>query len=691
MMLCKLSLKNIKKSIKDYAIYFFTLILGVAIFYIFNALDSQTVMMDVSSSTEELIDLMMTLLSGVSVFVSFILGFLIIYASRFLIKRRNKEFGIYLTLGMSKRKISIILFLETLFIGIISLIVGLGIGVALSQIMSLVVANMFEADLTKFAFVFSKASCIKTIIYFGIMYLLVMIFNTFSISKCKLIDLLNGAKTSEKIKLKNPILCIIIFIISAIVLGKAYHMVAFDVQALQDVKDIMKPIIMGVLSTFFIFWSLSGLILRITMSMKKIYYKGLNSFTLRQFSSKINTTVFSTTVICLMLFITICLLSACLTMKNSMNANINELAPVDVNFKTNMNIDIYYDHYRDYGYNDVQIKNSHLTVIEMFNVFDFDITKYLKEYIEVNTYATPDLTMNHTLGSKLEIIRKDFPFLNYNTKEPIMKISDYNKVARLYGIQEYSLESNEYIIVADFKSMVEIRNVALENGETINLFGHTLKPKYDSCQDGFVEISSNHINTGIILLPDDVVDEDYLIYNHLIGNYITTDKKEIINIENSINELTKDHKVSEYLLPSGSTKLSIKEATVGLSAMVTFIGLYLGVIFLISSAAILGLKELSESSDNKQRFRMLRKIGTDEKMINKALFRQIAIFFALPLILALIHSIFGIMFAMKILEVFGNEQLLPSIIMTAIFIVIIYGGYFLITYYCSKNIIKERY
>ena len=691
MMLCKLSLKNIKKSIKDYAIYFFTLILGVAIFYVFNALDSQTVMMDVSSSTEELIDLMMTLLSGVSVFVSFILGFLIIYASRFLIKRRNKEFGIYLTLGMSKRKISIILFLETLFIGIISLIVGLGIGVALSQIMSLVVANMFEADLTKFAFVFSKSSCIKTIIYFGIMYLLVMIFNTLSISKCKLIDLLNGAKTSEKIKLKNPILCIIIFIISAIVLGESYHMVAFDVQALQDVKDIMKPIIMGVLSTFFIFWSLSGLILRITMSMKKIYYKGLNSFTLRQFSSKINTTVFSTTVICLMLFITICLLSACLTMKNSMNANINELAPVDVNFKTNMNMDIYYDHYKDYGYNDAQIKNSHLTVIEMFNVFDFDITKYLKEYIEVNTYATPDLTMNHTLGSKLEIIRKDFPFLAYDTKEPIMKISDYNKVARLYGIKEYSLESNEYIIVADFKSMVEIRNVALENGETINLFGHTLKPKYDSCQDGFVEMSSNHINTGIILVSDDVIDENYLIQNHLIGNYITTDKEEITDIENSINALTKDHKVSEYWLPSGTTKLSIKEATVGLSAMVTFIGLYLGVIFLISSAAILGLKELSESSDNKQRFRMLRKIGTDEKMINKALFRQIAIFFALPLILALIHSIFGIMFAMKILEVFGNEQLLPSIIMTAIFIVIIYGGYFLITYYCSKNIIKERY
>lgn len=691
MMLCKLSLKNIKKSIKDYAIYFFTLILGVAIFYVFNALGSQTVMMDVSSSTEELIELMMTMLSGVSVFVSFILGFLIIYASRFLMKRRNKEFGVYLTLGMSKRKISLILFFETLFIGIISLVVGLGIGIILSQLMSLVVANMFEADLTKFAFVFSSSSCIKTIIYFGIMYLFVMIFNTYSVSKCKLIDLLNGAKTSEKIKLKNPILCIIIFIISCLVLGKAYHLVTVEFLTLQEAEDILVPIVMGCVSTFFIFWSLSGLLLRIARSMKNFYYKGLNSFTLRQFSSKINTTVFSTTIICLMLFITICLLSACLTMKNSMNANIKELAPADFMFTTNMNMDKYYDSFRTYGYNDNKIKNSHYTVLEMFNIFNYDITRDVKEYVEINTYATPDLTMNHTLGSKLDSVRTSFPFLQYDTKESIIKISDYNKVARLYGNEEYSLKDDEYMIVADFKSMVEIRNMALENGEAINLFGHTLKPKYNSCQDGFLEMSSNHINTGIILVSDNVINEDYLVQNHLIGNYNTSDKNEIEEIENNINALAKNPKANDYLLPSGSTRLSIKEATTGLSAMVTFIGLYLGVIFLISSAAVLGLKELSESSDNKQRFRMLRKIGTDEKMINKALFRQIAIFFILPLILALIHSVFGIMFAMKILEVFGNDQLLPSIIMTTIFMVIIYGGYFLITYYCSKNIIKERY
>lgn len=690
-MLFKLSIKNITKSIKDYAIYFFTLILGVAIFYVFNALDSQTVMLNVSKFTQELIELMMTTLSGVSVFISFVLGFLIIYASRFLMKRRNKEFGIYLTLGMSKRKISLILFLETLIIGIFSLIVGLGLGFVLSQFMSILVANMFEADFTKFEFIFSVKAAIKCLIYFGIMYLLVMIFNTISVSKCKLIDLLHANKKSEKVKLKNSWVCVIVFIISCVALGYAYYMVTGGLDKLNDVKEILIPITLGCISTFCIFWSLSGLLLKIVISMKKIYYKGLNSFTLRQFSSKINTTVFSTTIICLMLFVTICVLSSCLTLKNSMNANIKKLAPVDAMFTVNMNMDKYYDYFQTYGYNDNQIKNSNYSVVEMFNIFKYDIKDTMKDYVEINTYATPNLTLNHTLGSKLDTIRQSFPFLKYDTMETIMKISDYNKVANLYGIKKYALESDQYMIIADFNSMVEVRNMALENKESINLFGHILKPKYTSCQDGFLEMSSQHINAGIIIVPDKVIDEDYLYHNHLIGNYNTTDKEEIKKIEENINELINNSKTNDYLLPSGSTKLSIKEATVGLSAMVTFIGLYLGIIFLISSAAILALKELSESTDNKERFRILRRIGADEKLINKALFRQIAIFFLLPLILALIHSVFGISFAVNILEVFGNEKLLPSIVMTAIFIIIIYGGYFMITYLCSKNIIKEKH
>lgn len=684
-MLCKLSLKNIKKSIKDYAIYFFTLILGVAIFYIFNAIDSQTVMMNVTTSTKEIIKLMTNTISGVSVFVSFVLGFLIIYASRFLIKRRNKEFGIYLTLGMSKRKVSMILFLETLLIGIISLAVGLGIGIILSQFMSLLVANMFEANLTKFAFTFSKDAFVKTLIYFSIMYLMVMVFNTINVSKCKLIDLLHSNKKSEKVKLKNPIICLIIFIISVIVLGYAYYLVTGGIDKLENATDIFKPIILGSLATFFIFWSLSGLMLKIVTSIKKVYYKGLNSFILRQISSKINTTVFSMTIICLMLFVTICILSSSLSIKNSMTTNLTTLAPVDVQIYKDLDLSE-----ENNKYTKEQIEDSKITIIETLNKMDFDIDKYYKDVLEFNIYETSDITVKNTLGNYVEKVEKDFPFLNLDFPETFIKLSDYNRVAKLYGLEELSLKDNEYIIIADFDQWVEIRNSALKTYPTINLLNKVYYPKYDECKNGFIYISSNHINEGIFVIPDTAVNDSIRKSNILIANYKANTDEEKQNIDKILTELD-NHFYANNTTISATTKTSIYESSIGLGALVTFIGIYLGIIFLISSAAILALKELSESSDNKERFKIIRKIGADEKMINKALFKQIAIFFLFPLILAVIHSIFGIMFCSYILSTFGNEELILSIIMTSIFIIIIYGGYFLITYSYSKNIIKEKY
>jgi putative ABC transport system permease protein len=122
--------------------------------------------------------------------------------------------------------------------------------------------------------------------------------------------------------------------------------------------------------------------------------------------------------------------------------------------------------------------------------------------------------------------------------------------------------------------------------------------------------------------------------------------------------------------------------------LVSFIGLYLGVVFLISAAAIMALKELSESTDNIERYCMLRKLGADEKMIHKALFRQIGIFFAMPLALAILHSIFGMKFSMIFLAVLGTSGMTVSIVTTAVILALIYGGYFVLTYVCSKNMIK---
>ena len=685
----KLSFRNIKKSFKDYAIYFFTLILGVAIFYVFNSIESQTVLLDVTESTYEVIGMMTTMLSAASVFVAFILGFLIIYASRFLIKRRNKEFGIYMLLGMSKRKISMILFFETILIGIISLAVGLGLGILLSQLMSMLVANMFEADMTKYQFIFSQDACIKTLIYFGIMYVIVMLFNAINVGKCKLIDLIQTSKKSETIKLKNLLLCTVVFILSVVALGYAYYMVTGGInETVKTPEDILKPIVIGAISTFFIFWSLSGLILKIVMGMKNLYVKGLNAFTFRQVSSKINTTVFSMTIISLMLFVTICVLSSSLSLKNSMTANLDELAPADIQ----LTISVKDDDWLNQGYNEKQIANSKLGVRKNLEALNFNIDNYFNESVEYNIYRTEDLVFDDTLGDSKKEVEERYltSMIPYSVEEMIMTVSDYNNVAKIYNNEEYSLNDNEYMIVADYDSMVQIRNIALKNNEEITVFGHTLKPKYNECKDGFVDMSSNHINSGIIVIPDNVVDENYKAYNSIIGNYKTESVDEQRKIEEIIKGLINNPLSEQYNLPTINTRLDISEASIGLGALVTFLGLYLGIVFLIASVAILALKELTESTDNKERYKMLRKLGADEKMINKSLFRQIAIFFMFPLLVAIIHSIFGIKFCSYIISTFGNEQLLNSIIMTAVFIVVIYGGYFLITYLCSKNIIKEK-
>lgn len=684
-MLFKISLKNIRKSLKDYTVYFFTLILGVAIFYVFNAIDSQSVMLDVRANVMDIIKLMNNMLSGVSVFVSCILGFLIIYASRFLIKRRNKEFGIYLTLGMSKRKISAILFFETLLIGIVSLVAGLVIGTILSQFMSVIVANMFDADMTKFKFIFSMKACVKTLIYFAIMYVLVMIFNTFSISRCKLIDLLNAGKKTEKVTMKNPVVCTIVFVIGVGILSYAYWMVTRGVKSINIINKIGVPIALGCVATFLIFWSVSGFMIRIFTSIKSVYYKGVNSFVLRQFCSKINTTVFSTTVICIMLFITISVLSAALSMKDSLSKDLDSMCPVDVQL-AKYSYDAMSEAYatsQDMNEKDREmLEDSKLSIIETLNNSGFDAQKYFKDVAEYNIYNT-GLTVKDTLG---DINTDDYQFMA-DTIMPVMTIGDYNSIARLYGNSTYELNDDEYIIVADYKNMVMIRNQALKKGITLSVNGKEYKPRYSECMDGFVQIGVQNMNDGILVVPDNAVKPQQVRNMGLSADYRADTKEERYFIETQLDNLMKNISFKKSFI-SWNSRIDLAESSVGLGALVTFIALYLGIIFLISSAAILALRELSDSADNKERYGMLRKLGVDERMIDMALFKQIGIFFAFPLILALIHSVFGIKFINIILATMGMSSMAASIGLTLAFVAVIYGGYFLITYLCSRSIIR---
>lgn len=659
-MLYNLSLKNIKKSFKDYAIYFVTLILGVCIFYLFNSMDSQTAILEVTSRQSEMIDLLEQILSYISVFVSFILGFLIIYASRFLIKKRNKEFGVYMTLGMSKRKISLLLLIETFIIGLISLAFGLLLGIVLSQITSIFVANLFEANMSKFTFNFSKTALFKTILYFGIIYFIVMIFNTIIVNKNKLIDLLQASKKQEKIRIKSSMISVILFFISVLMLGSAYYMVTAGVNDLlkYDVSILLVPILLGTIGTILFFYSVAGMSLKIISKCHNLYSKKLNTFVFKQINSKINTMVISISIICLMLFVTLCLLTSAFTIKDYFNNSINTYAPVD--------------------YQIVSI-NQNVRVTEFLE--DTFVKENTKNNLVISEYYDENFDYAKSLGKVYEQIKQEYSYIQFDSPVYIMSEADYNKLARLLKIDTVTIQDDEYAIVSNYNT--DIYESVLKSNSTMIIFNHELKP-YKKLINGFVNISGNPANLGFFVVSDQIIEKDHLKYEILSGNYNSKDQKIIDKLE----EKVKKFHTEETLIKD--TRYEIEISAAGLTAIITFIGLYLGIIFLISSSAILALKELSDCIDDKKKYKILRQIGADEKEINKALFMQTFIFFMIPLSIAVIHTIFGLKFCEWILKSLGITSILNGSYMTFIFLILIYGIYLIITYLCSKNIIRER-
>lgn len=724
-MLFKLSFRNITRSVKDYAIYFFTLVLGVTLFYVFNSVGSQAAVLELNNAKKLIVELLSKILSGMSILVVAILGALIIYASRFLIKRRNKEFAIYLTLGMSKRKISRLLFFETLMIGIISLAVGLLVGIGASQLISILIGRLFEADMSKFQFVFSEKAFFDTILYFGLIYLVVIVFNTIIVGRLKIIDLLHGSKKSEKAFLKNPLLRAIVFVLSSFGLSYAYWWVTNDKVSMMDrINNLLWPVAIGVITTFLLFWSFSGLIMEILTRSKRFYYRGLNSFIFRQVSSKINTAVVSMSLISLLLFLTISILSLCFSINESMKKELAYNTPVDAFIELTDYNAVFGPNGPGYGTSasssdqdwNSQVKESQKymqkSIYQKLVEKDEDIAKSIKEYLEVNVYADHTLTFKQALQA--EYLTGLVGEFMSKTAVPILRVSDYNKIAKLYHREEISLADNQYQILADYKPMSDSIDKSLASGFQINYRGQTLSPVAKKHLEGFVTSSGMKSNTGILIVPDKIATDQAIGSRVLLVNYNTSADHTAQQIDNDIRRIydlgnlsievhttdealqkTKEKSKAEEQRPSGVsfsyiTKILIYTSSIGLQAIATFVGFYLGIIFLISSAAILALKQLSESSDNIEKYAALRRLGASNKMLNRALFIQIAIFFVFPLLVGILHSVFGIKFASSIIEVFGSGGLLASIPITASMLILIYGGYFLLTYLSSKRIISEK-
>ena len=669
-MLFKLSLKNQKKSTRDYSIYFLTLILGVSIFYIFNSISTQTAMMEISSTKSEIIETMNTALSAMSVVVSFVLGFLIAYASQFLIKKRKKEFGLYLMLGMKKFDICKMIFIETVVIGIISLGAGLIIGIGLSQFMSLLVANLFEANMEKFIFVVSPSAILKTVIYFVIIYIVVLIMNLFTITRSKLIDLLTAHRKKEKQVVKNPVISFIVFSIACIMLGYAYYNVTAGMENLTETSDVLLQIILGIVGTFLTVWSISSLVLTITKHIPRLYHNGINSFVISEVSNKINSTVISISIICLLLFSTICLLSSSFALKNYKETELLKQAPISLTLSKEM-ID---------GY----------SIKEILEYKNLDSSIY-SNATDFYTYKSNEVTYKTLLGSYAEEMVENDPQMNslMDITLPVINESDYNKVAKIYNDEIVDLEDNQYQIICNTESQTNMYNTALlkEENNIINVFNEQLYSKNNHVLEGRLSNEYYPTNYGLLVVPDsiDLSNLDYFT-NYVLVDELDEETENFVISEQFDQTINPENKRWASIM-IGSQQQIIDDS-IGSSGMMIFISLYLGFVFMISGAALLALKQMSDTIDSKDKYAILKKLGASQKDVHNALFKQMSIFFGLPLILAVIHSIFGIQVCNFILGIYKFDGMLQSILTCSALILLIYGGYFIVSYINCKRMIR---
>ena len=773
-MLSKLALRNMRRSIRDYSIYFLTLVFGIAIFYMFNTLGSQEVLENfyrlsaekaasatTGTTTKSIFAALESMLGYVSVFVAAILGFLVVYANTFMIRRRKKEFGVYLTLGMSRMTITRLLLLETLIVGLFSLAAGLLIGVLFSQLMSVFVVQLFGMESAGATFVFSFDAMVKTCIYFGIVFVFTLLVNLLTVSEKRLIRLLNASKRARTDDVRHPTLSFIGFIIGMIVViggyiytGLNHNKLMSSPEALLGHIAVLLPLI--VIGSLLIIVSISGFLISLLNLSKKFRMTGLNVFVIKQLGSKFHSTVLSMTVTTLILTITLSTISGAFSITNAWRTQINQNYPVDLFITRNYTLEADKINSSD---------NKVGSIYEEMKAVGFDMS-LLSEYSEFTVNFSPDVPLTllfdesdfYELKNNKQLELTDSYSENNNTYDsyfssPVENIifqSEYNKLKELYHLPGLSLKKNEYAYMSNMEGYKNIMNRKLSEGYKFDLLGTTYTPARNSVIVSPMYPSFAAMNKGVLVLPDgakiysteeikntplmhtDILIANYdlsknqkdqidMMFNGGISLNMTesllevhvTDNPEYMNLWVKLGERavieedtdSEDQEESEFedeeifgeefgprsmYIYQPYSRYIDAELELDTNSCVLFIALYIGLVFLMACTAVLGLKQLSDSADNKERYIILRRIGCSEKMINNAFLRQLLFFFLMPLVLALIHS-GSILFITTItMNTFLRTDLLvSSILFTMGILCAIYISFMIVTWLGCKRMIHD--
>lgn len=731
-MLCKLAWGNVRRAGRDYLVYLLTLTLGVTVFYAFNTISMQV---DIAGIDEEgLAQVMGSILGDLTYFLAGVMAFLMVYANNFIMKRRKKEFGLYQVLGMGRGRVATIMALETVIVSGGAFVAGIVLGVGLSQLMTFFTASLFKTQIANFHFFFSVHAFSLTLACMLVMFVLTLLLNLRAVRRTKLIELMGAERRNESIKTRNPWIAIAIFAVGVALVGVAYYrllrdgfpLTATDSKQQEAMTQFGITTAMVTVGTFALFWGLSGMLIKLLQSLRGVYWRGLNMFTVRQLAAKVNTVCFSMGVIAMLLFLAITSVTCGMSIANVMNENLERHNPVDVSqtyvYYTPDTLDFYKESFNPSEADRMVLADS---TVDLYSAWHGDpwhgdrkgksadnndetgkkvnIADVAGEHVQIDSYlsypvggSNPSVTpseMCKTMGEKLP---KAFGGSNADAMGLfVTPASQYNKLRQMMGEEPVSIGRDQYLLTCDMGGeLVDLYTKYMAGGHALTLGGHTLKPATDKSDEDTAAIANSAMdsNPGTVVVADELLSQLNLqpYSSSLLVNY--KQGMDTTKADESIKYTLLDNLLVDGKEPGSwgifITRSEMYTQAAQMNGLISYLAIYIGFVLVVACAAILSIQQLSNVADGSRSYRVLAQIGCEDRQICHSVMAQQAVFFLFPLAVGLAHSFVALKVIIELVSIFGNMSIGGTVGLTCAIFLAAYGGYFLVTYLMSAGMVQ---
>ena len=731
-MLCKLAWGNVRRAGRDYLVYLLTLTLGVTVFYAFNTVSMQV---DIAGIEEEgLSELMGTMLGYLTYFFAGVMAFLMVYANNFIMKRRKKEFGLYQVLGMGRGRVATIMALETVIVSVGAFVAGIVLGVGLSQLMTFFTASLFKTQIADFHFFFSVHAFNLTLACMLVMFVLTLLLNLRAVRRTKLIELMGAERRNESIKTRNPWIAIAIFAVGVVLVGVAYYRLLRDGFPLTETGDKLHGAMsqfgittaMVTVGTFALFWGLSGMLIKLLQSLRGVYWRGLNMFTVRQLAAKVNTVCFSMGVIAMLLFLAITSVTCGMSIANVMNENLERYNPVDVSqtyvYYTPDTLDYYKEYINPSEADRMVLADS---TVDLYSAWHGDpwhgdrkgksadnndetgkkvnIADVAGEHVQIDSYLSyplggsdPSVTPSEMCKAMGEKLPKAFGGSNADTMGLfVTPASQYNKLRQMMGEEPVHIGHDQYLLTCDMGGeLVDLYTKYMAGGHALTLGGHTLKPATDKSDEDAAAIANSAMgsNPGTVVVADELLSQLNLqpYSSSLLVNY--KQGMDTTEADESIKYTVLDNLLVDGKEPGSwgtfITRSEMYAQAAQMNGLISYLAIYIGFVLVVACAAILSIQQLSNVADGSRSYRVLAQIGCEDRQIRHSVMAQQAVFFLFPLAVGLAHSFVALKVIIELVSIFGNMSIGGTVGLTCAIFLAAYGGYFLVTYLMSAGMVQ---